>query len=68
MGPISPQAARNNGPVTGPGKILFPNLMKEKPAAVSLNEEIGFRDVKRKSDEIVSPTGSIPSGMSGLLN
>lgn len=69
MGPIPPQAVRNNGPVSGPGKILFPNLMKEKPVPISIREEIGFRDVKkRRSDEIVSPTGAIPSGMSGLLN
>jgi NAD+-dependent protein deacetylase SIR2 len=69
MGPIPPQAARNNGPVNGPGKVLFPNLIKDKPVPISIRGDMGFRDVKnRRSDEIVSPTGAIPSGMSGLLN
>lgn len=69
MGLIPPQAARNNGPVHAPGKLLFPNLPKDNLIPLSLNEERGFKDVKRRrSDEIVSPTGAIPSGMSGLLH
>ena len=69
MGLISPQAARNNGPVHNPGKPLFPNLPKDNLVPLSLNEDRGFKDVKRRrSDEIVSPTGAIPSGMSGLLH
>ncbi|MCJ1266504.1 hypothetical protein MMC22_006389 [Lobaria immixta] len=61
MAPISPQAARNNGPVPSPTKLIFPNLnvIKHKASPGRL---------KRRSEEIVSPTGAIPSGMKGLLN
>lgn len=62
MAPISPQAARNNGPVPSPTKLIFPNLSLVKPRAV------GGGHLKRRSEEIVSPTGAIPSGMKGLLN
>lgn len=72
MEPISPQAARNNGPVYSPGKPLFPNLpnlVKEKAATLSISKDRGIMGVeRRRSDEIVSPTGAIPSGMSDLLN
>ena len=61
MAPISPQAARNNGPVPSPTKPIFPNLNLVKPRAVTGH-------LKRRSEEIVSPTGAIPSGMKGLLN
>lgn len=71
MAPISPQAARNNGPVQTRAKVLFPNLMKVKSVGgVMDGEEEGKRSVElnRKSDDIVSPTGAIPSGMKKLLN
>lgn len=69
MGLISPQAARNNGPVHAPGKLLFPNLPKDNLMPLSLSDDRGFQDVKRRrSDEIVSPIGAIPSGMSELLH
>ncbi|MCJ1461536.1 hypothetical protein MMC07_000133 [Pseudocyphellaria aurata] len=61
MAPLSPQAARNNGPVASPTKPLFPNLSLVKPKASPGR-------LKRRSEEIVSPTGAIPSGMKGLLN
>lgn len=61
MAPISPQAARNNGPVPSPTKPIFPNLsfVKHKASPGRL---------KRRGEEIVSPTGAIPSGMKCLLN
>lgn len=61
MAPISPQAARNNGPVPSPTKLIFPNLNLVKPKAIPGR-------LKRRSEEIVSPTGAIPSGMKSLLN
>lgn len=61
MAPISPQAARNNGPVPSPTKPIFPNLNLVKPKASPGR-------LKRRSEEIVSPTGAIPSGMKSLLH
>lgn len=58
MAPISPQAARNNGPVQSP---TDPNSIKAESRS---SEE----RMKRRSEEIVSPTGTLPSGMSMLLH
>jgi NAD+-dependent protein deacetylase SIR2 len=52
MIPLSPQAARNNGP-------LFPNL---------LPQEEGSYSPPWKDNVIVSPRGRVPSGMEKLLN
>lgn len=73
MEPISPQAARINGPVNdaihGAERLLFPNLKGKPIIPLCISEDRAFTDVKRRrSDEIVSPTGAIPSGMSGLLH
>ena len=72
MEPISPQAARNNGPIHDPThsrEILLTSNLEKKPDPLCIREETELKDAKRtRSDGIVSPTGAIPSGMSELLN
>lgn len=69
MAPISPQAARNNGPLQSPSKVIFPNLSKGTGFAQLSIERITLEPLKKqKSEEIVSPTGAIPSGMKALLH
>lgn len=70
MAPISPQAARNNGPLqtfAKPqfAKPLFPNLVKTSDTASLPLENPGR--LKRMSEEIVSPT-TTPPKMANLLN
>ncbi len=70
MAPISPQAARNNGPLHSPAKPqsakpLFPNLVKITSTPPLPLENTGR--LKRMSEEIVSPTNTPPK-MANLLN
>ncbi len=63
MTPLSPQAARNNGPLPSPSPTPFknhhPNLKSNSVVAVS----------RRKSrQDIEHPKGAIPSGMTKLLH
>ena len=65
MSPIPPQAARNNGPVQNPAKLIFPNL----PKALNFdNAPQELSQVKRRNSETISPTGTIPANMKMLLN
>lgn len=72
MAPLSPQDARNNGPISSiPSPIkssLFPNLLniKSKPVAARQHTRRNSRQESRK--EIVSPTCAIPTGMGFLLH
>ena len=65
LAPISPQAARNNGPVQAQItlKRLFPNLLDPN----TTNEDDMDR-LKRMSRETVSPTGSLPKDLASILN
>lgn len=70
MVPISPQAARNNGPLQDQtksqyAKPLFPNLVKASSTTPLVLENTGR--LKRMSEEIVSPT-TTPPKMANLLN
>ena len=70
MAPISPQAARNNGPLqsptkTPPPKPLFPNLVTVSSIPQLPPENTGR--LKRMSEEIVSPI-TTPPKMANLLN
>ena len=74
MMPISPQSARNNGPVSPSqslaesvklGKVEIP--MKADPPP-KLDEIQNPRKLKRMSEERISPTGNVPSGMAQLLH
>lgn len=74
MMPISPQSARNNGPVS-PSRSLAESLKLEKveiPIKVEIPaeaEEIRDpRKLKRMSEERISPTGNVPSDMAQLLH
>lgn len=74
MMPISPQSARNNGPVS-PSKSLTDGVKLEKveiPMKLEIPpKEDEIRDprkLKRMSEERISPTGNIPSGMAQLLH
>ena len=65
MAPISPAAARNNGPVLP--TPLFPNLAKPSPISIEISQSPPYCYRNR---ETVSPTGSIPSDYArlGILN
>ena len=65
MAQISPSAARNNGPLPNPQKPLFPNL---KTLITSDDSGSDSERWKRRSSEIVSPTGTIPKDMAKILN
>ena len=68
MFPLSPSAARNNGPVTLPQMPLpvFPNLSKSQSTT---DDPLDDPDrLKRRGSDIVSPVGTIPKDMANLLN
>ena len=70
MAPISPSAARNNGPLQSPSKqlsakLLFPNLIRTSDAPPLL--PVRTDRLKRMSEEIVSPT-TTPPKMANILN
>lgn len=74
MMPISPQSARNNGPVR-PSKSLTESVKLEKvevPIKLEIPPKVDEiqdpRKLKRMSEERISPTGNIPSGMAQLLH
>lgn len=74
MMPISPQSARNNGPVS-PSKSLNEGLKLQKleiPMKLEICPNVAdiqdSRKLKRMSEERISPTGNVPSGMAQLLH
>ena len=74
MMPISPQSARNNGPVS-PSKSLAESVKLEKveiPIKLKIPTKVDEiedpRKLKRMSQERISPTGNVPSGMAQLLH
>ena len=74
MMPIPPHSARSNGPVS-PSQPLIEAAKFEKvevpikpdapPAVVQIPDP---RKLKRMSEERISPTGNVPSGMAQLLH
>ena len=74
MMPISPQSARNNGPMS-PAESLTKVAKLEKieinanlETPLKVNEIQDPRKLKRMSEERISPTGKLPSGMAPLLH
>ena len=74
MMPISPQSARNNGPMS-PAESLIKGAKLEKveinvkfETPPKINEIQDPRKLKRMSEERISPTGKLPSGMAQLLH
>lgn len=74
MMPISPQSARNNGPAS-PYESLAENAKLEKveiPIKLEIPPKVDeiqdTRKLKRMSEERISPTGNVPSGMAPLLH
>lgn len=74
MMPISPQSARNNGPVSPSDsplesvkleKVEIPIKLEIPPTVDEIQDP---RKLKRMSEERISPTGSVPSGMAQLLH
>ena len=66
MAQISPQAARNNGPLPSFTSPMFPNLIKIPTIQA---DSLGQMDsLKRRSREIVSPTGALPRGLEMIMN
>ena len=74
MMPISPQSARNNGPVS-PSNPLTESIKLEK-VEIPMKLEIASKveeiqdssRLKRMSEERISPTGNVPSDMAQLLH
>ncbi|KAI9872313.1 MAG: hypothetical protein M1830_001794 [Pleopsidium flavum] len=67
MLPISPQAARNNGP-TQP-VLLFPNLQKpQKPQTTQPLHPNPQQIPVRKSSDTISPTGRLPPSLAMIMN
>ncbi len=69
MMPISPQSARNNGPVS-PSQSLAETVKFEKveiPMKLETPHKVDDK-LKRMSEERISPTGNVPSGMAQLLH
>lgn len=74
MMPISPQSARSNGPVS-PSQPLIESAKLEKvevtikpETPLQVDEIRDPRKLKRMSEERISPTGNVPSGMAQLLH
>lgn len=72
MALLSPQDARNNGPVSSfPSPVkpsLFPNLLTIKPKPVAARQHTRRNSRQESRKEIVSPTCAIPTGMGFLLH
>lgn len=72
MALLSPQDARNNGPISSfpiPVKSsLFPNLLTIKPKPVAARQHTRRNSRQESRKEIVSPTCAIPTGMGFLLH
>lgn len=74
MMPISPQSARSNGPVS-PSQPLIESVKlakvevpKKPETPLQVDEIRDPRKLKRMSEERISPTGNVPSGMAQLLH
>ncbi len=69
MRPLSPQAARNNGP--NQPTLLFPNLQK---GVMQGAQEILFPNLGgqptlgRKGSDTISPTGTLPASLALIMN
>lgn len=72
MALLSPQDARNNGPISSflnPVKpSLFPNLLTIKPKPIAARQHTRRNSRQESRKEIVSPTCAIPTGMGYLLH
>lgn len=72
MALLSPQDARNNGPISSfPSLVkpsLFPNLLTIKPKPVAARQHTRRNSRQESRKEIVSPTCAIPTGMGFLLH
>lgn len=74
MMPISPQSARSNGPVSLYQPLI--DTVKLEKVEVPIKPETPLqvdeirdpRKLKRMSEERISPTGNVPSGMAQLLH
>ena len=66
MEPLSPSAARNNGPLYVPSTPVFPNLGKSTTIDTKTAEDEG--KWRRRSRETISPTGNVPKDMLRLLD
>ena len=67
MRPISPQAARNNGP--NQPTLLFPNLLKpQKALDILLLDSTPEKFLTRKSSDTISPTGRLPPSLAMIMN
>lgn len=71
MASLSPTSAKSNGPLSPP-RAEFPSLKVAVPLKVEIPPKpempSDFRRLKRMSEEIVSPTGTMPSGMAAILH
>ena len=79
MAPLSPNSAKSNGPLTStqtqsPASKLekVEITLKDIPLTIEIPTDGEYaadqRRLKRMSEEIVSPTGSKPSGMANILH
>lgn len=69
MFPLSPQAARNNGPLQTPTKPpLFPNLVLSYKVELSSSPEDKDSWLERRRRETISPPGNIPQKIAMLLD
>ena len=69
MCPLSPQAARNNGPTHPP--LLFPNLHKSQDVTSPVGTKVqGVCDRKRSGSAAgtISPTGRLPPSLALIMN